>query len=153
MLPGEYAVHTTPLSYKLEFKSSIFFLSPLFLEAINVASWYLTFLPGADIWLRSHYCQPSLLLRQTIPIDRYGPCEAFYLEPIQDLTWPLNQRSTAVKCLSCHSPPRWRRTGSSQDITHTQWHTHFHHICCMELRYSFTTNSKFIVCGFPIEKY
>jgi len=122
MLPREFTMHMTPLSYKLgSLKVQSFYFPFCSGGAINVASWYLTFLPGADIWLRSHYRQPCLLLRQTIPIDRYGPCEAFYLGLIQDLTWPLNLRSTAVKCLPCHS--LWRHTDSSWGTTHTytQW--------------------------------
>lgn len=45
-------MHVTPLSHKLGgtggFKSSIFLLSLLFWDAVNVASWYLTFLPNTD---------------------------------------------------------------------------------------------------------
>lgn len=141
MLPGEFTMHMTPLSYKL--------------GSLKVQSSHFLFCFGRP----KTWSHGNALLFQTLTYDwgpittsparcwgkRYpltgsGPREAFYLGLMQDLTWPLNLRSTAVKRLPCQS--LLRRTDSSHTHGHCgRTHTHFHHNCCFETRQSHTSVS------------
>lgn len=141
MLPGEFAMHMTPLSYKL---GSLKVQSSHFLLCFGrLKTWSrgnaLLFQTLTYDW-GPITTSPARCWGKRYPLTGSGPREAFYLGLMQDLTWPLNLRSTAVKRLLYQS--LLRRTDSSHTLGHRGWtHTHFHHICSFETRQSPTSLS------------
>lgn len=145
MLPGEFTMHMTPLSYKLgSLKVQTFHFLFCFgrLKTWSLGN-ALLFQTLTHDW-GPITSSPAHCWGKRYPLTGSGPREAFYLGLMQDLTWPLNLRSTAVKRLPCQS--LLRRTDSSHTHTHTLghrgWtHTHFHRIYYFETRQSHTSVS------------
>ena len=118
MLPGEFTMHMTPLSYKLgSLKVQTFHFLFCFRR---LKTWSLG---NALLFQTLTYdwgpitSSPARCWGKRYPLTGSAPREAFYLGLMQDLTWPLNLRSTAVKRLPCQS--LLRRTDSSHTHTHT----------------------------------
>lgn len=112
MLPGEFTMHMTPLSYKLgSLKVQTFHFLFCFRRLKTWSLGNMLLFQTLTYDWGPITSSPARCWGKRYPLTGSGPREAFYLGLMQDLTWPLNLRSTAVKRLPCQS--LLRRTDSS----------------------------------------